>query len=88
MERWHQSVKNECIRPKSPVSLPDARALVEDYVVEYNTKRLHSAIGYITPLDKLEGRADAIFSARREKLQSAAKARSEAYTLQPGVEAA
>ncbi|MGH8557962.1 MAG: IS3 family transposase [Methylococcales bacterium] len=83
LERWHQSVKNACIRPKSPVSLPDARALVEGYVIEYNTKRLHSAIGYITPLDKLEGRADAIFAARQDKLQNAAKARIKAYTLQP-----
>jgi hypothetical protein len=43
--------------------LADARSLVESYVGEYNTERLHSAIGYITPRDKLEGRAPAIFAA-------------------------
>ncbi|MGH8499533.1 MAG: hypothetical protein ACRERV_12120, partial [Methylococcales bacterium] len=49
------------------------------WAIEYNTKRLHSAIGYITPLDQLEDRADAIFAVRKEKLQSAAKARIEAF---------
>jgi hypothetical protein len=31
-ERWHQSLKRECIRPDSPVSLDDARRLVETEV--------------------------------------------------------
>ena len=43
LERWHQSLKRECIRPNSPVSLNDARRLVEKYVTEYNEVRLHSA---------------------------------------------
>ena len=33
--------------------------------------RLHSAIGYITPRDRLEGRADAILRVRDEKLEQA-----------------
>ena len=80
LERWHQSLKRECIRPRSPVSLSDARCLVESYVEEYNNRRLHSAIGYIAPRDKLEGRAEAILTNRREKLQAAAQARAEANT--------
>jgi len=27
IERWHQSVKRECIRPKTPLSLDEARRL-------------------------------------------------------------
>jgi len=46
---------SECIRPKSPVTQEDAKQLLEIYVNDYNAKRLHSAIGYIPPLDKLEG---------------------------------
>ena len=42
----------------------DARRLVSGFVEHYNTVRLHSAIGYITPADKLAGREDAIFAAR------------------------
>ncbi len=76
LERWHKSLKTECIRPKSPVSLKDAQRLVEDYVSEYNEVRLHSAIGYIAPRDKLEGRAESIFTGRKEKLKAAALART------------
>ncbi|MCD4672848.1 MAG: transposase [Anaerolineaceae bacterium] len=38
------------------MNLSDARKLVEQYVTHYNKVRLHSAIGYITPKDKLEGK--------------------------------
>ena len=39
------------------------------------TKRLHSAIGYITPNDKLAGRAETILAAREAKLDAARQAR-------------
>jgi len=71
IERWHQSLKRECIRPKCPLSLEDARRIVGNFVNHYNTKRLHSSIGYITPKDKLEGREVEIFAERERKLQQA-----------------
>jgi transposase InsO family protein len=55
IERWHKSLKGECIRPGTPLSLEDARRLVEGYVEHYNNVRLNSAIGYITPKDMLAG---------------------------------
>ena len=71
MERWHQSAKTECIRPQTPQSLEDALRIVTKYVEHYNTVRLHSAIGYVTPKDMLEGRAEQIFAARNAKLEAA-----------------
>ena len=47
------------------------RRLVADYVAYYNTVRLHSAIGYVAPQDKLEGRESAIFAERDRKLNEA-----------------
>ena len=47
-----------------PWSPQDARRLVSGFVEHYNTVRLHSAIGYITPADKLAGKEEAIFAAR------------------------
>ena len=41
--------------PGTPLSLEDAQRLVAGYVRHYNEVRLHSAIGYITPADKLAG---------------------------------
>jgi hypothetical protein len=50
-----------------------------DHVVEavdyYNTVRLHSAIGYVTPKDKLEGREQIIFAERDPKLREAREQR-------------
>jgi putative transposase len=71
LERWHKSLKSECIRPGTPLSLEDARRLVTDYVEHYNTVRLHSAIGYVAPADKLAGREPAIFTERDRKLDEA-----------------
>jgi putative transposase len=68
LERWHGSLKNEYIRPKTPLDLADARYLVDRYVTHYNNYRLHSAIGYIMPKDKLEGRETNIFAMRKLKL--------------------
>ena len=75
LERWHRSVKGECLRPGTPLSLDDARRLVERYVAHYNQVRLHSALGYLTPADKLAGRETAIFAARDAKLERARVAR-------------
>jgi transposase InsO family protein len=71
IERWHQSLKRECIRPGSPLSLDDARHLVAGFVEHYNTVRLHSAIGYVTPQDMLDGRQQEIFAERDRKLEAA-----------------
>jgi putative transposase len=39
IERWNKSLKGECIRPGTPLSLEDARRLVEGYVEHYNDVR-------------------------------------------------
>jgi transposase InsO family protein len=71
IERFHGSLKRECIRPKTPVSLEDARRVVGRFVDRYNRERLHSAIGYVAPAAVLEGRAVAIHAQRQVKLEAA-----------------
>ncbi len=75
IERWHQSLKSECIRPKTPLSLEDARRIVAQFVDYYNQVRLHSAIGFVAPIDKLNGREAAIFTERDRKLAEAREQR-------------
>lgn len=82
VERWHKTIKGECIRPKTPLSLRDARRLVTGFVEHYNDHRLHSAIGYIAPRDKLAGRAEKIFAQRRHKLEIARQERRLAQETQ------
>ncbi len=68
LERYHRTIKSECIRPQTPLSLEDARRIVAQFVARYNDERLHSALGYITPRDKLDGREKEIFAERDHKL--------------------
>ena len=77
IERWHQSLKRECIRPQTPLCLEDARRIVTRYVGEYNDERLHGALGYITPSDMLAGKAAAIQAERDRKLAAAREARRQ-----------
>ena len=71
MERSNQSIKSECIRPGVPLSLADAKLLVEQYVAVHNEQRLHSGIGYVTPQDMMAGRQAEIHAARDRKLERA-----------------
>ena len=84
IRRWFKTLKGECIRVTTPLSLEDARRLVAEFVTYYNMVRLHGAIAYIAPAHKLAGRAEAIWAARREKLAQAdarrrAKAREKEF---------
>lgn len=77
IERWHQSLKTESIRQRVPLSLEDARRIVGEYIVEYNEVRLHSAIGYVTPLTKLEGKEKEVWAERDRKLAEARETRAK-----------
>jgi transposase InsO family protein len=75
LERWHKSLKTECIRPGTPLTREDAVRLIQTYVDHYNTARLHSAIGYVTPQDMLAGRQAEIHAERDRKLEEARRLR-------------
>ena len=77
IERWHKTIKSDALRPASPTSHEEARRLMERFVEYYNGVRLHSAIGYIAPLDFMDGKATQIWSERDRKLEQARKLRRE-----------
>ncbi|MBV8891396.1 MAG: transposase [Acidobacteria bacterium] len=52
----HIGKNTQCIRPGTPLSLEEAKRLIQQYVDRYNNLRLHRAIGYVTPNDMLAGR--------------------------------
>lgn len=76
IERWHHTLKDEGIRPNTPLSLDDARKVAGEFIRRYNVERLHSGIGYVTPLDRLEGRHIEIHAARDRKIELARKGRA------------
>jgi len=71
LERWHGTLKGERFRLAAPTSVDAARRVVASFVAHYNQVRLHSALGYITPADKLAGLEDVIFAERDRKLETA-----------------
>jgi len=75
IERYHRTIKGDCIRENHIESVEDARRIVDRYVHHYNEVRLHSAIGYVTPHTKLGGKEKEVFSARDHKLESAREQR-------------
>ena len=75
LERWYKSLKSECIRPGTPLSLEDAKRLIQQYVDRYNYVRLHSAIGYVKPSEMLAGRQAEIHAERDRKLEAARQQR-------------
>lgn len=75
LERWHGSLKRECIRPACPTSLDEAKRRVSAYVEHYNHVRLHSALAYITPADRLNNLGQIIFDERDRKLEAARERR-------------
>jgi putative transposase len=77
IERWHKTIKEDAIRPSEPSSVEEARKVVDKFVREYNEERLHSSLGYITPKDCLEGKAEKIKEERKLKLKEARSKRAK-----------
>ena len=71
IERWHRSLKVDCLRLGCPLCQQDGTRLIERFVNHYNSVRLHSAIGYVTPAGRLAGRHLEIFAERDRKLELA-----------------
>jgi transposase InsO family protein len=77
LERFHGTIKRECIRRNALTDLDHAKSVIEPYIAYYNHERLHSAIGYVTPADKMAGRAEQIQEQRDQKLKNARLRRSK-----------
>jgi putative transposase len=52
------------------VDFEDGCRLISAFIEYYNTQPLHSAIGYVTPVDKLNGREALIVRQREDKRQA------------------
>lgn len=77
IERWNKSYKEECVRPGTPLTHDDGKRITDRYIDYYNTRRLHSSLGYVTPQDWLDGRQTAIYNGRDQKLEQARQVRQQ-----------
>jgi transposase InsO family protein len=77
IERWHKTIKTQCIRPAVLLSKEDANRTIARFVEDYNMRRLHGAIGYVTPQDRLTGKHHEIHRQRDLKLAEARNKRAQ-----------
>jgi hypothetical protein len=80
LEALNKTPKREVIRPGQPRTHEEALEQMARWVKTYNEERLHSSIDYVTPRDKLEGRATEILRLRDERLELARMSRKTART--------
>jgi transposase InsO family protein len=67
--------------PKDPFeNSKQARTWADLFAAWYHHEHLHSGIGYVTPLDRHEGRADAILERRRAVYEEARKRHPERWS--------
>lgn len=70
LERCNKTIK-EFLRTMYIADYDDGKRLVAEFITYYTNERLHSAIGYVTPKDKLAGNDQRIFAQREAKLEQA-----------------
>ena len=78
LERINKTLKADVIWPNCPDTPEEARRLVDEFVEHYHDHRLHAAIGYIAPADKLAGREREIWALRDQRLEAARARRKQA----------
>lgn len=71
LERFHRTLKEQAIAPKTPLTPDDLRRLVGQFIDYYNSERLHSALAFIAPFDRLADRHRQIHAERDKKLEAA-----------------
>jgi putative transposase len=81
LERFYRTIKTEEIRKNSYLTLENARKKIEQYIIYYNTVRLHSAIYYLTPEDILLGRTEQRLKQRQDKLDQAKAYREQQFKM-------
>lgn len=81
IERFHKSLKEECVRREAMGSLEEARELIGRYVEEYNNRRLHAALNYLRPVDYLKGEehVSLLLEERARKLEEAREHRRKVW---------
>lgn len=78
IERYHRTLDKGTIHAVTP---DGARATIAGRIDHYNHRRLHSAIGYVTPRDKLLGHETEIWAERDRKLEAARELRRKSREL-------
>jgi putative transposase len=78
MERSNRTVREALEEEAEPEDVLEAERQLSRIQRRYNEERLHSALGYLRPVDYYRGNPAVLHEARRQKLQQARHRRKEA----------
>ena len=82
LERFNRTLKTEHVRRSAYLNYQDACLRMAEWMAYYNSKRLHSAIWYLTPNDVFYDRTTKRLAERKEKLHAAFINRQEYWRIQ------
>lgn len=77
LERFIRTVKQEEVYPAEYVDQYEARDGLGQFIDYYNHRRPHQSLGYVTPHDKLTGRAEEVIQQRKARHVAAQQRRKE-----------
>lgn len=80
--RMHRTFKTEEVRRSAYLGMVDAWEKMGRWVMFYNSERLHSAIGYLTPDDVFAGTMEERLAERRRKMYNATRMRQDYWKSQ------
>lgn len=75
-ERYYKTFKEATLKRITRSTRKEALEAIEKHMYEYNNVRLHSTIGYVTPMQKLRGEEPAITARRKALAREAAASRA------------
>lgn len=75
VERFHRTLKTEEVRREAYSDFMDAKSKMGEWIVYYNSKRLHSAIEFLTPDEVFAEKMKFRLAERSQKLYNATKNR-------------
>ena len=85
-ESWMATLKCERLYEAGTASMTpeEVESMIDRFIAYYNEERLHQSLGYVTPVERHEGRHTAIIRARREGMERARADRMAANRLGSG----
>ena len=75
IERFHRSLREECLSDKELKDKYSAADIISAWVDYYNNERLHASLHYLRPVDYLNGKQEERFAERKEKVKRAQQRR-------------
>ncbi len=54
VESFHKTLKRKYIWPRDSQDYQEAERAIEEALVDYNRRRIHSSLGYLTPMEYMD----------------------------------